>query len=161
MFKGKTRRFATWVLLVFLSVWVGVSYYVYQMTWHTMLERAENEVRKMTVMELAIRGYVDEELKPLFYQLQQAGHISADYYAPQGFSATYVIRHVFQRYDAAIQAREALLKNGVRFRIVSDNPLNPANRASADELQWLQYFRANPSTTEHFELLEKRGSQQP
>ncbi len=155
LFQGRTRRFAFWLLTAFLFIWLLVVYYFYQSSWHTALARAENEVRKMGVMQQAIRGYVDEQLKPLFYQLKAQGQVPADFYAPQGFSATYVISHVFERYSHLIKPKAHLLQNGVCFHVVSDNPLNPHNRATLEQLRWLQYFRDHPLRQEAVELIQR------
>ena len=156
-FQGHTRRFAFWLLLVFILVWGALVYYVFQSGWQAGLARAENEVRKMTLMQQAIRAYVDGELKPLFFDLQQKGRLSADYYAPQGFSATYVISHVFKFYDQRVANNLAELKNGVFFRIVSDNPLNPHNLATDEQKAWLAYFRTHPQVQEMMRLTHKDG----
>ncbi len=39
--------------------------------------------------------------------------------------------------------------SGLSFNNVSDRPRNPANRADADELQAMAWFRANPKAREH------------
>lgn len=156
-FIGRTRRFAIGLLAFFILVWIVMAYFIFQSSWQRGLERAENEVRKMTLMQQAIREYVDRELKPLFFSLQQQESLPADFYAPQGFSATYVIAHIFKFYDQKVDDNLAELQNGVRFRVVSDNPLNPHNLANDEQMQWLTYFRNHPQQQEALQLVRHDG----
>lgn len=81
--------------------------------------------------DLAIRSYVQDVIRPKTVKL--AGE---DAFIPETMSTTYVAREVFAR------VREKFPDCVIKF--ASDNPRNPVNQATPEELQILQYFDEHP-----------------
>lgn len=101
--------------------------------------RAEDEVATLLAQQaelalefdLAIRDYVGQEVRPRVTALLGEGE-----FVPETMSTSFAARSVFEG------VRKRFPTYLIKFS--SDNPRNPANRASPDEVRLLEYFRANP-----------------
>ncbi len=81
--------------------------------------------------DLAIREYVAEHIRP-----EMEKHLSPDDFHLETMSTSYVARNIFER------VRTRFPDYVIKFS--SDDPKNPANQASPDELRVIQYFNENP-----------------
>ncbi len=84
---------------------------------------------------LAIRSYAGEKIRPAMESL-----LGKDNFRPETMSTSYISRSVFEK------VRQHFPDYIIRFS--SDNPRNPVNRAGADELQVIAYFKENPAMTQ-------------
>ena len=80
---------------------------------------------------LAVREYVAEEIRPRVTEL-----LGPDEFVPEAMSTSYVSRSVFEK------VREKFPEVIIKF--ASDNPRNPVNRASPEELRMIRYFNEHP-----------------
>ena len=81
--------------------------------------------------DLAIRAYVSETVRPFAQE-----HTSEDQFIPEVMSTSFAARSVFDK------VREEFPDYVIKFS--SDNPRNPQNLASPEELEIIQYFNDNP-----------------
>jgi hypothetical protein len=135
--EGSLKCFAIPLLIGMLVLYAAMMALTYYQLYHYTLDEKKHEIHKMVLMERAVREYVDHELKPLFYQLKLTQAVDPDFYTPKGFSATYVISHIFKQYQTLLE-ETAEGASGVHYRIASDNPLNLANLADEDALKRLK-----------------------
>jgi len=94
----------------------------------------------------AIRGYVKEELRPVVRDL--AGR---DHFVIEAMSSTYVSLRIMKRFETKM--------DGIRFRRVSFNPLNPANMADAYEEEMFDWFEAHPDKRLWQGIVSKNGQE--
>ncbi len=80
---------------------------------------------------LAVREYVAEQIRPRMTEL-----LGPDQFVPETMSTSYVSRSVFEK------VREKFPEVIIKF--ASDNPRNPVNRASHEELRMIRYFNEHP-----------------
>jgi len=80
---------------------------------------------------LAVREYVAEQIRPRMTEL-----LGPDQFVPETMSTSYVSRSVFEK------VREKFPEVIIKF--ASDNPRNPVNRASPEELRMIRYFNEHP-----------------
>ena len=106
-------------------------YRTYMTTRRHLLESVDQQAALALEFNLAIRDYVAEEVRPRFAAL-----IGEDGFVPETMSTSYVSRSIFER------VRKRFPDLHVRF--ASDNPRNPINRASPDELRLIEYFNSHP-----------------
>ncbi len=83
---------------------------------------------------LAVREYVAESIRPLV-----ASMVGKDDFIPEAMSTSFVSRSVLEK------VRRKFPELIIKFS--SDNPRNPVNQASPDELRMIEYFNANPEIT--------------
>jgi len=81
--------------------------------------------------DLAIRDYVQQSIRTVM-----EGYVGPDGFIPETMSTSFVARSIFEKVRA--QFPDYILK------FSSDNPRNPANQATADELAMIRYFNENP-----------------
>ena len=81
--------------------------------------------------DLAIRDYVQQSIRPVLED-----YVGADGFIPEAMSTSFVARRIFD--EVRVEFPDYILK------FSSDNPRNPANQASPDELAMIQHFNENP-----------------
>jgi PAS domain S-box-containing protein len=104
-------------------------------TWCVARAHAMELTREQTAMalefDLAIREYVGEKIRP---EMQK--RVGKEEFIPEAMSTSFVARSVFEKVRKRFP--DAVLK------FSSNNPRNPANRASRDERKIIEYFKENP-----------------
>ena len=92
----------------------------------------QRQVELVMEYNLAIREYIAEEVRPLVTSM-----VGKNEFIPQAMSTSFVSRRVFEKVRA--KHPEIIIK------FSSDNPRNPANSASPDELRTIAYFNSHPN----------------
>ena len=114
---------------------VVLSAFIFVRTWVATRRQAEQLTMAQAELahqfDLAIRRYVGEEIRP--WTGQRVGQEEFD---PRVMSTSFVTRRVFE--DVREQFKDYIIK------FSSDNPRNPANAASPEELRLLDHFRKHP-----------------
>ncbi len=80
---------------------------------------------------LAIRDYVAAKIRPVV-----ESKIDKDDFIPEAMSTSYVSRSIFE------QVRKKFPEFIIKFS--ADNPRNPVNQATPDEMRMIEYFRQHP-----------------
>ncbi len=93
---------------------------------------------------LAIRDYAGEKIRPAMERL-----LDRDQFDPETMSTSFISRSIFDK------VRKDFPDYLVRF--ASDQPRNPVNAATADELRMIDFFRKNPEVKERVERLTIEG----
>jgi len=94
-----------------------------------------NQAELAMQFDLAIREYVAESVRPFVSQ-----HVDRDEFIPDVMSTSFVARSIFEKVKE--QFPDCIIK------FSSDNPRNPKNKANAEELKVIRYFRQNPQAKE-------------
>ncbi len=81
--------------------------------------------------DLAIREYVGESVRPF-----AESHVGENEFYPEVMSTSYAARSIFEK------VRKEFPDYIIKFS--SDDPRNPANQATDDELKMIEFFNANP-----------------
>ena len=116
--------------------------------------QAERNVENLLLSHRAIHLYVQRDMHPALYRYQAKGELSKDFYAPELFSSSYIVRvqHVFYN--------QARLKAGlpeVYYKLAADNPRNPVNRADPQEEELNRRFNQDRSLTHYSRVVEENG----
>ncbi len=93
-------------------------------------------------------------MHPAFFKAIEDGAVAKEYYTPEIFSSTYIVRTMHGFYN------EELEKHGRRqiiYRLAAENPRNPVNRANAHELELINLFNSNRSIISHRDIIELKG----
>ncbi|MDH5298491.1 MAG: DUF3365 domain-containing protein [Desulfobulbaceae bacterium] len=85
--------------------------------------------------DIAIRKYVADKVRPVMYQL-----VGEEEFIPETMSTSFVARAIFD--EVSKEFPDFILK------FSSENPRNPANKAGAEEIKIIDYFKANPGAKE-------------
>lgn len=81
--------------------------------------------------DLEIRDYVKNHIRPMMYEF-----VGEDEFIPETMSTSFVARAIFEETKKKFP--------GVILKFSSDNPRNPANQASPEELEIIKFFNENP-----------------
>jgi two-component sensor histidine kinase/PAS domain-containing protein len=129
------KSIAARFLLPFGAVAVIFSTLVFYEIYSTSQHVADDLIRKQADMLMefnqAIREYVAEKGRPALQQI-----VGKEEFIPETMSSSFISLNVFEKIQRKFP--------GYIVRFASDNPLNPANRATSEELRVLEFFRQNP-----------------
>ncbi len=120
---------ATGLLVVLFAAFVLVRSYHRNHTHARQLLETQSELALH--FDLAIREYVGETIRPFAQQ-----HVSEDDFMPETMSTSFVARSIFEKVRR--QFPDYLIK------FSSDDPRNPVNQASIEELEIIGYFNEHP-----------------
>jgi two-component sensor histidine kinase/PAS domain-containing protein len=142
------KSIAARFLLPFGAVAVIFSTLVFYEVYATSQHIADDLIRKQAdmLMEVnqAIRDYVAEKGRPAIQNI-----VGKDEFIPETMSSAFIAQNVFEKLKKKFP--------GYIVRFASDNPRNPANRASAEELRILEFFRQNPQILQKSEQILVNG----
>jgi len=142
------RSIAMRFLLPFGIVAVLFSIFIFRETYVTSQHHANDLVGQQAAMvmefNLAIREYVSETIHPAIRNI-----VGKDEFIPEMMSPPFVSQSVFEKVQQKFP--------GYIVRFTSDNPHNPANRATPQELRLIDFFRRNPQVSQKTEQIQING----
>ncbi len=94
--------------------------------------------------DLAIREYTGEKIRPVMERF-----LDKDGFMPETMSTSYISRSIFEK------VRKQFPEYIIRF--ASDNPRNPINAATPDELRLIHFFRENRHVSQRSEIVTLNG----
>lgn len=131
-----------------------VSAAVYGVVSRYVNERAEANIRNVMLTHRGLHRYIQEDMHPTFFKAQAEGHVGLDYYSPIIFSSSYIVRVMHGLYN------EERVKDGrppIYYKLASDNPRNPVNKATPYESKLLGRFNEHRELKEHREVTDIDG----
>ncbi len=128
-------KFSLVVGLILLFVCAIMSILSYYYLRDKVIKEAEDKTMIIMTHVRATGDYVRETLRPAIFDALRRLN-AKDEFILEAMSTTHVSMQVMKRFNREIE--------DYVFRRVSDNPLNPNNRADAFHLEMLSYFRENP-----------------
>jgi signal transduction histidine kinase len=128
-------KFSLAVGVILLCVCAVMSIIIYYYLRGQVVREAEDKTRIIMTHVKSTGDYVRETLRPAIFDAL-ARLNAKDEFIIEAMSTTHVSMQVMSRFNKE-------LKEYV-FRRVSDNPMNPSNKADFFHLEMLSYFRANP-----------------
>jgi PAS domain S-box-containing protein len=125
-------------LFVIVAVFVTVfSLVLFHRTYIISSEHVNQVVNQQADLalhfDLAIRSYVKNKIRPVMFKF-----VSEDEFIPETMSTSFVARSIFEETQKEFP--------GIILKFSSDNPRNPANQASQEELKIIQFFNSNPES---------------
>ena len=129
--RSVATRFLLPVGLITVLFSTFVIYRTYTISQRHLAEVIDQQAALALEFDLAIRKYVAEEIRPRAEEM-----LPGSEFIPETMSTSFVARSVFETVKK--QFPDYIIK------FSSDDPRNPANRASADELRMIDYFNSNP-----------------
>lgn len=131
----KNRSKLVLLLLIFLAISIGLAALFSVKTREYALREAEKQGKDILYSHRALQTYITNVQRSELYALQNNGQLNKEYFSPKIFSSTYIARNTISLLN------EERRKNGlpeIYFKLASDNPRNPINKADPEELALLQ-----------------------
>lgn len=126
------------IILLALSLYIIVIYFVHQDNKHIQIENEKVHVEDVLTQIKALRKYVSNDQKNEIYKLQDEGVLSHHYFTSPLLSSTYSANRVNEYYNEFKQENNL---PSIDIRFASPNPRNPKNLATKDEMQILDKFQ--------------------
>ena len=142
------------VLLMVLFIILAIFSY-WQVRQYT-IDQHKERLSDFLALHKAMHHYIEEEQKPVFYELAKLGTIDAVFFDKRAMSFTYIARKIHERYMVNRQKRGLRVFN---YKLASNNPRNPLNQANEFEAQLLSDFNAG-RTTPYTETIHNQQGQE-
>ncbi|WP_127471618.1 diguanylate cyclase domain-containing protein [Thiomicrorhabdus aquaedulcis] len=126
------------LLLVGYTITVTV---VHQQLKNTVIESKLDELNQHILYQKSLRKYINTELKPVIYKLQEQQILSYDYFDPHVLSGTFIARSIYKIFDENLDSKKI---NSWKYRLAANTPRNPINQATPAEIELLDKFNNNP-----------------
>ncbi|WP_224981659.1 hybrid sensor histidine kinase/response regulator [Geomonas agri] len=122
-----------------------------------VVHKAEENLRSIMLSHRGFHAYIQRVMHPTYYQARDKGMIDQDFYAPEILSSSFITRVMHDFFN------EARVKDGlppVYYKLASDNPRNPVNRADEQEAALIKLFNSNRSLKEYSKVVSINGHRQ-
>ncbi|MHB8058755.1 MAG: c-type heme family protein [Desulfuromonadaceae bacterium] len=136
-------------LTLFIMIFVAAA--IYQVLSGFLIKDAEYKIKNVLLSHRGLHSYIQKVMHPEFYAARDDGKVTEDYYSPKIFSSSYLVRNIHSFYN------EELKKAGlpeIYYKMASDNPRNPVNRADEFETGLIRMFNEDRDITEFRKIME-------
>ena len=123
--------------LLFLFLYIIIVFSFYFILKNIAISQNEKKLQNILLYERAQKNYIDKVQKKFIYSLQNKNILPKEFFNPKIMSATYITRHTLEEYN---QLRKKEHLPPIKYKIASDNPRNPVNKADSFELELLKKF---------------------
>ena len=121
-----------------------------------VLNQAEKNIENLLLSHKGIHHYVQNTMLPALYKYKQENKLPEEFYAPELFSSSFIVRNQHQFYN------QELLDAGypaLYYKLAANNPRNPLNKADPIEAELIKKFNSDRSLKKYRETLEIDGSE--
>ncbi|GAM09577.1 blue-light-activated protein [Geobacter sp. OR-1] len=133
-------------IIAAIGMYFAVSAYV--------LNQADENIQNILLSHKAIHHYIQRVMHPAFYRARDAGEISQSFYSPEILSSSYIVR-VMHAFDNEERIKAGL--PAVYYKLASDNPRNPVNRADKFESDLIRLFNERKDLKEYRSVIKVDG----
>lgn len=147
-------RHAQWsTAIVLFLLCTGMIYYFYHFSREYAIGKVRQHSEEILLEHRAKHAYIEEVQKPVIYKLKDEGKLYDGFFSPELMSFTFIANNMYRYYQKELHEAGKPLSY---YRLASDNPRNPLNRADAFESELLRRFNAGELTV--FEkIVEREG----
>jgi signal transduction histidine kinase len=126
-----------------ITIFVAVGLYVAISNYFVKV--AEEKVENVLLSNRGFHLYIQKVMHPTFYRALESGMVDPEYYSPEILSSSFIIRNLHGFYNAE---REKAKLPKIYYKMASENPRNPVNRADEFESSLIRMFNENRTITE-------------
>lgn len=149
--KIKNKKILKNSFIILLIVYIAILSVVYIQFKSYAVSQNQEKLQDILMHDKALQKYIEEKIKPVIYDFQKRNILPKSYFNPTILSFTYISRHVMANYN---KLRKSNNLNPIIYKIGSDNPRNPKNKASKKEMKILNEFNNGivPSYKKFYEV---------
>ncbi|NDV22629.1 DUF3365 domain-containing protein [Desulfovibrio sp. JC022] len=151
---GKKRflKVAVLFLLITLTVWVILFYVARQY----VVSQAEDKIKEILLVHKGMHHYVQKIMHPALYKYKDDNQVEKDFYAPELFSSSFIIRNMHGFYN---QEKSAAGDDEVYYKMAANNPRNEVNKADFLERDLIKMFNENREMKKYRDIVSINGTQ--
>lgn len=138
-------------LTICLSFVMAASAVFYYLTHAYILSQAEKNIQNLLLSHKGIHHYVQNRMLPALYDYKKRQKIPEDFYAPELFSSSFIVRNQHEFYN---QERVEAGYPELYYKLAANNPRNPVNKADALEKALIEKFNKDRSLKINREIVE-------
>ncbi len=143
-----------WLVIVYMALFLAFCSTIYIVARTYVINKAEQEIEDLLLQHRGIHQYIQRNMHPELYRLQDAGEILQSVYSPVLFSSSYMVRNIHNYFN---EEQEKAGLDKIYYKMAADNPRNPVNKADPKEQQILRMFNENRELTEYRDIVEIDG----
>ena len=155
---NKSGKQPNWLKVAIIPVLAAIIAAVggyYALSAYVMSEAEEN-IQNILLSHRAVHQYIQQVLHPTFFRDRDKGEIPQEYYTPEIFSSSFIVRvmHTFHN--------EERVKAGlpeVYYKLASDNPRNPLNKADDFEIGLIRMFNEQRNMKQYRKVVTQDGKE--
>ncbi|ETR73338.1 MAG: integral membrane sensor signal transduction histidine kinase [Candidatus Magnetoglobus multicellularis str. Araruama] len=142
--------------MIILSVVVtaGSGVFFYYLASHYVINQAEKNIQNLLLYHRGLHLYIQRIMHPALYKFKDEGEIKDDFYSPELFSSSFMVRNQHMFYNEA--RAEAGLEQ-MYYKMAANNPRNPVNKADVLEEEVINMFNKNPGRSSYSDIIEIKG----
>jgi len=126
--------------ILFIVLYIIITAFLYIILKETAISQNKKKLLNILLYAQAQKAYVDKYQKKLIFKLQKENILPKEFFDPILMSATYITRHTLKEYNL-LRKKENMPE--IIYKIASDNPRNPINKANKSELELLKKFNSH------------------
>ena len=144
------------ILVIALILFIIFSYILYNLLNTDYTNETKKRIEQSLYFDKAIQTYIAKYQKPAINKLKAADKNYKDFFDPILMSSTFISRHIIQEYKKNLQNSKYNYDDNVVFKVASDNPTNPVNKANQFETKVLAKFNKQ-NLSEYSEIVDYNG----
>ncbi|MBF0500671.1 MAG: DUF3365 domain-containing protein [Candidatus Riflebacteria bacterium] len=129
----------------------GVIHYTLTMYF---IRQAKDNITNILLFNKELTLYIKKIVEPAVFEAIRDGRISKDFYDPKLLSVSHTLRSMHELNNEIREKRNLVT---VYYKLASNNPRNPVNKADEQEAKLIKFFNENPDIKEYEKLVEVNG----
>ncbi|HLE12488.1 MAG: hypothetical protein A2504_07650 [Bdellovibrionales bacterium RIFOXYD12_FULL_39_22] len=120
-----------------------------------LINQAEKNIENLLLSHKGIHQYVQQDLIPSLAKYKKGKKIVEDFYAPELFSSSYIVRMQHQYYN---QELKNIGHSELYYKMAAKNPRNAVNQASEMEVALIDKFNRDRSLKRYSDVIKVNGA---
>lgn len=142
------------IVMISLVITLVIGAILYYLTSLYVIRQAEKNIQNLLLSHRGIHQYVQTIMHPALYQFKNDNRIPHEFYSPELFSSSFMVRNQHTFYN---EARKNVGLPTVYYKMAAKNPRNPVNKADALEERLIDMFNKDRSIKNYREIVELDG----
>jgi len=146
----------SYVKILFLTIlFTGLTgVLLYYLASRYVISQAEKNIQNLLLSHRGIHMFIQRIMHPALYRFKASGEIKDDFYSPELFSSSFVVRNQHKFYN---EARAEAGLDLMYYKMAAKNPRNPVNKSDALEDELIDMFNKDPSRKSYRNVVEIEG----
>jgi len=148
------RKDRLWLITAPLIIAVIVAIGLYVAISSYLINDATDKIRNVLLSQRGLHLYIQKIMHPTFYRARDNGKVALDFYAPEIFSSSFIVRNMHEFYNGE-RKKEGLPL--IYYKMASHNPRNPLNQADEQETLLIKMFNEHRNIHEFKQIQTIKG----
>lgn len=115
-----------------------------------VVREAKKNIANVFLTQRAFHHYIQRDMHPTFFKARDTGYITQNYYSPEIFSSSFIVRVMHKYYN---EERKKKGLHDIYYKMAAENPRNIANKGDEHEIALLKMFNERRDLKEYEEIM--------